>query len=141
MKRFQLKSKTLMAFMHQILVRCPRCEQRADIIVHEEVLLSCLACGYVRMYSDQGIRVERGAYDPFFRLPLYLQTNCCGHILWAYNQEHLVYMRQYVEADIRTSDGPNRSMESRLPKWMKQKHNREDVSRAIKRLEIVYEKG
>ncbi|UTT43893.1 hypothetical protein [Exiguobacterium aurantiacum] len=50
-------------------------------------------------------------------------------------------MRQYVEADIRTSDGANRSMESRLPKWMKQKQNREDVSRAIKRLEIVYEKG
>ena len=50
-------------------------------------------------------------------------------------------MRQYVEADIRTSDGANSSIESRLPKWMKQKHNREDVLRAIKSLEIICEKG
>ncbi|WP_161568884.1 hypothetical protein [Exiguobacterium sp. SL-9] len=50
-------------------------------------------------------------------------------------------MRQYVEADIRTSDGANRSMESRLPKWMKQKHNRDDVLRAIMLLELAYEKG
>ncbi|WP_161566998.1 MULTISPECIES: hypothetical protein [unclassified Exiguobacterium] len=50
-------------------------------------------------------------------------------------------MRQYVEASVRTSDGVNRSIESRLPKWMKQKHNREDVLRAIKRLELACEKG
>jgi len=60
---------------------------------------------------------------------------------FAYNLDHLAYMRAYVEADIRTSDGENSSIESRLPKWMKQKHNREDVLRAIKRLEIICEKG
>ncbi len=141
MKRFQLETKTLAAFMHDIHVRCPQCEQRADIVMNETLRLSCLACGLVRTYTGIGFRMGGGAFDPFFRLPLYLQTNCCGHVLWAYNRDHLAYMRAYVEADIRTSDGENSSIESRLPKWMKQKHNREDVLRAIKRLEIIYEKG
>jgi len=141
MNRFQLKTKTLVAFMHDIHVRCPQCEQRADIVRKETLRLSCLACGYMCMYTEGVYRTGGGAFDPFFQLPLYLQTNCCGHILWAYNRDHLANMRAYVEADIRTSDGENSSVESRLPKWMKQKHNREDVLRAIKRLEIICEKG
>ncbi|WP_214842451.1 hypothetical protein [Exiguobacterium sp. s150] len=141
MKRFQLESKTLVAFMYDIRVRCPQCEQRADIVMKESLRLSCLACGYGRVYTEGVYRTGGGAFDPFFRLSLYLQTNCCGHVLWAYNRDHLAYMRAYVEADIRTSDGENSSVESRLPKWMKQKHNREDVLRAIKRLEVVCEKG
>lgn len=139
--RFSLESRELETFMGQMIVICPRCGGRADVMEKaNEVRLSCFQCGYLQM-KQSGTKYIGGAFDVHFRLPLYLQTGCCGHVLWAYNQEHLAYMRQYVEASVRTSDGVNRSIESRLPKWMKQKHNREDVLRAIKRLELACEKG
>lgn len=56
-------------------------------------------------------------------------------VLWAYNREHLEYMKRYIEATIRTCEGANRSIESRLPEWMKRKQNRDEVSRAIVKLE------
>lgn len=57
MKRFQLETKTLVAFMHDIRVRCPQCEQRADIVMKETLRLSCLVCGLVRTYTGIGFRM------------------------------------------------------------------------------------
>src|SRR5687768_9071979 len=34
--------------------------------------------------------------DPVFGLQLWLQAPCCGHVLWAYNREHLEVIRGYV---------------------------------------------
>ncbi|MEW9532434.1 hypothetical protein AB0B72_28180, partial [Microbispora sp. NPDC049125] len=43
----------------------------------------------------------RSAQDPFFGLHLWLQTPCCGNVLWAYNIRHLDLLEGYIGADLR----------------------------------------
>lgn len=133
--RFSLESRELETFMGQMIVFCPNCGGGADVFEKaDEVRLSCFHCGHLQT-KQNGTKYIGGAFDVHFGLPLYLQTSCCGHVLWAYNQEHLDYMKRYIEATIRTSEGRNRSLESRLSEWMKRKQNRDKVSRAIVKLE------
>lgn len=70
--------------------------------------------------------MARGPFDWYFHRPLWLQTPCCGHILWAYNVEHLDFLERYVRAELRV-DGPLRRLTSRLPTWIKQAKNREEI--------------
>ncbi len=59
-----------------------------------------------------------------FDLSLWLQTPCCGETLWAYNLAHVAFLEAYVGARIRCYTGAprdfggNRTLESRLPRWM-----------------------
>ncbi len=62
MKRFQLETKTLAAFMHDIHVRCPQCEQRADILTlprlkpwDSEVLVRAQSISVLLKPSDEGV--------------------------------------------------------------------------------------
>jgi hypothetical protein len=72
--------------------------------------------------------------DPFFGLPLARQTPCRGHVLWAYNVEHLELLRRFVAATIRerhaVDDAPA-SLVEQLPAWMKAAESRAAVLAAI----------
>ena len=73
--------------------------------------------------------------DPYFKLPLWLQIECEGETLWAYNRRHLAYLRLYVEAKLReTGRSGHRTMGSKLPKWMLLAKNRDAVLKGIERL-------
>jgi hypothetical protein len=74
--------------------------------------------------------------DPFFKYPLWLQTECGGKILWAFNENHLNYLKSYLEANLREDDRRlSWSMISRLPKWMISAKNRQGVLKGIEKLE------
>lgn len=74
--------------------------------------------------------------DPHFGYRLWLQTRCVGEILWAYNEEHLAFLRGYVGADLREREpNANATLASRLPKWLQSAKNRDGVLRAVRRLE------
>ena len=75
-----------------------------------------------------------GPNDPFFDRPLWLQTSCCGHILWAYNSRHLDTLQFYIAADLRERTGPTMGMLDRLPAWIKKADHRSEVLQAIERL-------
>jgi hypothetical protein len=76
-----------------------------------------------------------GPYDWYFRLPLWLQTPCCGHVLWACNADHLDYLYRFVTADLRAGNPHrNKSLASRLPDWMKSAKNRIPVTHGLQRL-------
>ena len=103
-----------------------------------------MKCGYIQDWDGKSI-VVRGVYDGYFGLPLWLQTPCCGKILWAYNREHLDFLESYVKAGLRESFPlkvyeigrvmwRNKSLASRLPTWMKRAKNRDEVLRGIERL-------
>ncbi|GAA4048757.1 hypothetical protein [Nonomuraea soli] len=61
-------------------------------------------------------------------LDLWLQTPCRGHVLWAYDAEHLDFLERYVRAALRERE-PNRNagLASRLPGWLKSAKNRHAV--------------
>ena len=105
--------------------------------------LSCLHCGYTKTWEGHA-RGAKGPCDWYFGLPLWLQTPCCGNILWAFNEEHLNFLEQYVAANHRVKyhvDGQmrNHTMASRLPIWMKSAKNRQQVLKGIARLRRMLE--
>lgn len=137
--RFLLESRDVYSFMNPMLVICPSCGEQGDVWErNDEVRLSCLHCGHMQM-KESGTKYVGEPIDVHFGVALFLQTGCCGHVLWAYNREHLNYIKDYIEEKIRTSEGTNRSLESRLPAWMKRKQNRKEVLRTIEKLELMIE--
>ncbi|WP_460406455.1 TFIIB-type zinc ribbon-containing protein [Actinophytocola sediminis] len=138
-------------FADEVLVRCPACGECAVVLDHlgapeyqagrgngrlaARRRLRCLACG---LFKDRfpSERVLGEPVDPYFRLPLWLQVDCRGKLLWAYNAEHLDLLESYVAARLRerrASPG-TMNMLARLPAWLKSAKNRDEILRAIRRL-------
>jgi hypothetical protein len=84
----------------------------------------------------QPVAVPEALVDSCFGLPLWLHTPCAGHTLWAFNARHLAYLKQFLQAELRERRGTaNASVISRLPAWMKDAKHRDQVLRAVERLE------
>lgn len=147
----------LYAFVKQVLVVCPNCAGKAlvraddfDTPKYEISLVKvvCTACGYNKTLENISKRIDekqkRGKVlifgapvDPFFHLPVWLQTEFSGEILWAYNLEHLDFLAAHVGAKLRERNGFKfnvKSIGARLPRWMTAADNREEVLRAIEKL-------
>lgn len=97
--------------------------------------LHCPACGLAKDGFPSVLRFG-GPVDPYFQLPLWLQADCRGRLLWAYNAEHLDLLASYVAARLR-EHGPvlgSMSMVERLPAWLKSAKNRDEILRATRRM-------
>jgi len=114
----------------------PRQTQRPD---RRSVRLRCTGCG---AESDAPLRwspIPPGdPHDGLSGLPLWLQTPCRGHVLWAFSPAHLEWLRGYVGAELRERvPHVNASAASRLPTWIKLARNRSEVLRCLDRLESM----
>lgn len=83
----------------------------------------------------------RDAKDPYFRYSLYYQTSFKGKTVWAFNQEHLQYLIDYISADLRTvafdfreRNKTMRSQSDFLPAFMKSAKNRDGISKLLTKL-------
>lgn len=150
--RFNNKEKVyLNKFSDLFLVRCPRCDKQARVMLRdyttgEEVAekrdwahltfaarrLVYTHCGYTAEWQSRKVAYLEGE-DWYFHRPLWLQTPCCGEALWVFNLAHLSFVEEFVRAGIREAHW-NATLASRLPEWMKLSHNREEVVRCIKKL-------
>jgi len=99
--------------------------------------VACPSCEKVTKIPIQWTWERLGSpVDPVVGLPLWLKEPCCGHILWAYNGEHLSKLGAYVAAGLRERTAKKHwSMFSRLPQWMTAGKNREGVLSSINRLQ------
>ena len=128
-------------------VVCPRCGGRAFVIaesVDGELALFwprrfvCPGCG--RSVSPEAARREScwgGPVDPYFGLPLWLRTTCCGgRTLWAFNLAHLELLEGHLAAELRERGTAGRGLTliARLPAWLKSARHRGEVLRALTRL-------
>ncbi|MFO0987988.1 MAG: hypothetical protein U1F37_11585 [Alphaproteobacteria bacterium] len=144
----------LAAFLDEVLVVCPRCagpavSKRRDPAARDTLAprrLVCRRCGHLQESRPPAIAgLARLGHDDYFRLPLWLATPCCGELLWAFNARHLAALEAYAAADLRerrrdpAQGWSNRSMASRLPKWVKAAKNRAEVGRGIARLRAKLE--
>lgn len=80
-----------------------------------------------------------GAVDPLFGLPLWLQTPCCGQVLWAYNLAHLNLLAQYIQATLRERQerkGNHHAIAVRLPRWIKLAKNRDTLLKGVQQLKV-----
>ncbi len=130
-------SARLNPLLEEFLVVCPGCQHPALIRGTHEVSLTCTHCGNIEtcIPGTKGFKsLWWDSVDPYFRHPLWLQTECCGETLWAYNRRHLAYLQEYVGAKLRDSGAPKRTLGNKLPKWMLLAKNRDDVLKGIERL-------
>jgi hypothetical protein len=73
--------------------------------------------------------------DLHFGLPLWIQTDFRGEVLWAYNWEHLAFIEDAIAAELRpASELRARGLHNKLPEWMLRAKNRQDLLRAIRKL-------
>lgn len=117
--RARIESEAGKRLSNKQSVICPTCNQRVAIDLKWSI----------EWQGDLPV-------DPYFGYDLWLQAECCGKILWVYNENHLQTLRSYIEARIR--DGRYRgkwSMITRLPHWVKAAKNRDCVVKSINTLE------
>ncbi|MBP8240522.1 MAG: hypothetical protein KAX50_11200 [Saprospiraceae bacterium] len=145
------------AFAGKVWVACPNCSGKALVLADDffdpnpnirQARVVCTGCGYNKTMENiskrkdpkqkQGRVLKFGApLDPYFHLPVWLQADFSGEVLWAYNEEHLDFLEQHVGAKLRERNGFQHQVKSigaRLPRWMSSAANRDAVLRAIEKL-------
>ncbi len=161
MNRFNTDNAYVWNYGDIFWVVCPRCQSGAIVKPmafkeKPEVRIACVSCGYSKnwvrksagvLYCQNADYFEEGEVsigapvDWYFHEPLWLQERCCGETLWAYNREHLEWLKSFVSATLRERASheergwSNQSMASRLPKWIKRASNRKAILSAIEKLE------
>ena len=137
-ERFRDDGTWLGDFADRILVECPKCQGCAVMqpMEHDAAgwermrgarRVTCAGCGYVALADRTKPRVGERSTN---KLTLWLQARCLGEVLWAYNEAHLAWLEQFVAARHRERQEPysgNKTMASRLPRWMKSRENRSAV--------------
>jgi len=142
-KRAPTEPVTIDDFISKIFVVCPRCSKIATVTSSGGfglARLTCELCGFTK--SEDVTSYSLGsAKDPYFGLPLWLQAPFATHTLWAYNSDHLSFLKRYVEVTdrrrpIRSAVAPlNKLLASRLPKWMQLSKNRDQILKVIAAIE------
>ena len=141
MARFNDDGHHLTEFAGCVDVRCPRCSARAAVIRSEggtSGRVVCSSCPYAISVEKKVFSGREGArpVDPFCGLELWLSVPFKNQVVWAYNLEHLRFMKEFIGADLR-GRVPNRnsSLASRLPTWMKAAKNRSALLAVLADLE------
>lgn len=107
----------------------------------KEISVICSNCGFNAVYTSKvlsyiPVKELNGLKgDPYFNFPLTLQTEVKGNLFWAYNREHLDEIEKYVEAELRERTSAYlMTMAARLPHFIKDAKNRNDILKAIRLL-------
>ena len=121
--------------------RCYQCGRRLSARIEGpkhpyEYKLKCPGCKCVMIEAITWKRcIGPVPHDPHFGFNLWFTGTVKGNLLWAYNREHLMFLKNYCEAKLRTR-APNKSssLASRLPDWLLSAKNREASLREINRM-------
>lgn len=143
-------------FIQCIDIECPKCKKHAVVSSEKQgfnARLVCYSCGKSEIYSGNigiyksGQISSNSSYivigqpvDPYFKYPLWYQFDFKGRMFFAYNQDHLSFLKTYIADPLRKIDRTetgwaNSSLQSRLPKWMLAANNRVALLKKIKVLE------
>jgi len=107
-------------------VACPYCGKKMQGTVHKTAM----------PYQSIG-EINQGR-EPFFNLELWFLTSFQGKPVWAVSREHLAYLIDYLEADLRERPAETlalRTQSDHLPTFMKTAKNRERIVKALKKLQ------
>jgi hypothetical protein len=112
----------------QVFKKCPA-----------EISIRCELCKHEQSYSTQCYKTfsnDKQPTDPHLGLQLWLQSPVGDDIFWAYNYEHLKFLKDYVSAKLREERVVTKySMTQKLPNFIKLAKNRERILKVIERLE------
>ena len=135
--------------LHKVTLKrnCPDCGEQISYErdglknAPKEVSVTCPKCSFTAEYtSNVTSYIVKPAYgklkcDPIFGYPLWLQSEVRGNLFWGYNRDHLTAIEDYVECDLRERQGGYlMTMVARLPQFIKDAKNRDDILKTIKLL-------
>lgn len=154
----------LYEFINDVLVVCPKCSNQAIVRSNgfsfrdgnNDVKVTCSSCGFNKRIDrnptvvlnpagTRGKKISEGKHmiigvpiDPFFHLSVWIKHDVGDNVLWAYNYRHLEFIRDFIDSKLRERNGGNlnRSLGSRLPRWMTSSANRDAILKAINKLKI-----
>lgn len=119
---FNLETKNLTKTVKKANCKCPTCNYINQIEVEFD------------LYKEGGIYSQQGT-DQYYGLDFWYKVNFKNNCFWAYNLEHLNEIEEYVVAKVRKRHLANyQSMIERLPKWIANKKNREELLKIIGKL-------
>jgi hypothetical protein len=129
-QRFSDSGESVYDLWDHWIVPCPACKKPVDF---NDRKLSCIHCGYSKVFLDDGTWAK--LVQLTVPIEHYLTIPCCGHKLWAVNLEHLDFLERYVGSQLRERQANvNKSMASRLPQWIKDRKNKDEILVCIARL-------
>ena len=161
MERFG-ESVNALVYADRMLLRCPGCDGMAVGVRGEKlpqqplvVRVTCTGCGFAKEWRTKGdgslrevpTPVPDQVCDHVTGLALWLQTPCAGERLWAFNEEHLEFLRGAIGATLRERatfrgfDGREHidkyygRIPAALPTWMKLAKHRDEVLAALAKME------
>ena len=141
----------LSEFRFQFIIHCPKCNNKTTltnntISSYIEGKIVCPTCGFNKKLGGNssyaistvdGRIIESKAVmenPKGLKFILWYSTNFKGNSFWAYNEEHLNFLYDFVNAkhrDRSLENLKNRSIGSRLPKWITSSENRKEISKLI----------
>jgi len=148
---FEKKIGRRFVHAHKIEEYCSYCERMFRLDIPQEkkhftvLNVNCPYCETMTPAKLQKLNV--GHYEPLaFDYPLYFLDYLDGKQIWALNREHLQYLIDYIEAELRERGvvtNPHtgekftvmRGESYRLPKFMKLAKNRDKVLKILRRLQ------
>ncbi len=145
MKRFRDDKSILDYFTDIILIHCPKCNEKAELYDQNNGFGKTVCkCGYFKVERINLFGFVRNdcSVAPIMIKKLWLQKEYKGNLFWATNYEHLAFLKEYIQAEIREriyeTDNyaiRNQTMISRLPQFIKSRKNRDDLLKIISQLE------
>lgn len=139
--RFRDEQKRLSDFYEEVWVVCPACEQKAIAKAdhaNRTARLFCSACGYNKTGSTllgKNAALVMAAHG-YFNATLWLQLPFRSKdVFFAYNEEHLAYLEQYIAAGIRENQNRTHfTLLEKLPKFYHDAKNRAALLKLIQKL-------
>lgn len=100
-------------------------------------LAKCPTCNQEREYEINWYRyIGELPTDPYFGLELYYQKNIKNGLLWIYNLEHLNYLKDYLNSNIRKREYVGQySMIARLPEFIISSKNKNSIVKQLEKFE------
>jgi len=152
----QKKVQPRLIHIHKIEEQCSHCERFFRVEIPKEkhqfkvLNVNCPHCDTLNSGKVQKsnkpwydrTHYQKPATDIIFGYPLYFLDYLDNKPIWALNREHLQYLIDYIEADLRESPREGRIPYSvkghsyQLPKFMKLAKNRDKVLKILRQLQV-----
>lgn len=138
--RFQDENLTLSDFFKEVWIVCPSCSEKAIATVDFELKsarLFCVNCGFNKETStvvNDKASLQMSAHH-YFGAELWLTLPFKNEVFWAYNNQHLLYLENYISAKLREhKDRKHFTLLEKLPKFYHNSKNREGLLKLIDKL-------
>jgi hypothetical protein len=139
-KRFRDQNFRLSDFNDLVWIKCPSCKCKAIAKANFEskiIRALCNTCGYNKEISSAFGKTGQliMAAHNYFNADLWLQAPFKDEIFFAYNDAHLLYLEQYIVAELREhKDRTHFTLLEKLPKFYHEAKNRASLVKLIQKL-------